>query len=349
VDFVHPLPIRKINGVGRVMEKMLRGVSNIETVKDLYDRRAEIYFLFKPASANFLMRASIGFSEESERLESAEEENGDMEETLHRKGISHERTFSPTSSWSNLCTNLEKITLCLIRDLRERNLRPKTITLKVKLDNFDMLTRATTRDIALFQNCNHSQSCQGLVDIVINLLKEAKREHEHGGAANKTKIATAAPKTGSPFSVRLLGVRCSNFQPHEDTQQSLHRYGAARNQDCAAKPRALRDNKNSPVKNPYLSPKSTKIRRDNVETKRPLDELIYTTKQGQAASTDKQLQCPLCRVGFPNNEDGNALLNAHIDECLNATTVKQLANEETACADGRKKCKKCRLTDFFGS
>jgi hypothetical protein len=224
--------------------------------------------------------------------------------------------------------------------------------LKVKLDNFDMLTRATTRDIALFQNCNHPQSCQGLVDIVINLLKEAKREHEHGGAAKKTKIATAAPKTGSPFSVRLLGVRCSNFQPHEDTQQSLHRYGAARNQDCAAKPQALRDNNNSPVKNPYISPKSTKIRRDNVETKRPLDELIYTSKQGQAAGTDivkEQLQCPLCRIGFPNNEDGNALLNAHIDECLNATTVKQLANEETACADGRKKCKKCRLTDFFGS
>lgn len=333
------------------MEKMLRGVSNIETVKDMYDRRAELYFLFKPASANFLMRACIGFSEESERLESAEEENCDTEEALHRKGISHERTFPPTSSWSNLCTNLEKITLCLVRDLKDRHLRPKTITLKVKLDNFDILTRAITRDIALFQNCNLSQSCQGIVDIVVNLLKEVKREHEHGGAATKTKITQTAPKR-SPFSVRLLGVRCSNFQHHEDTQQSMHRYGASRNQDCADKPPALHDNSNSPVKNPYLSPKSTKIRRDNIETKRSPDERPSTAAQSELASAvnfEKQIQCPLCRVDFPNNEDGNSLLNAHIDECLNATTVKKLANEETACADERMKNKKRRLTDFFGS
>ena len=333
------------------MEKILRGVSNIETVRDLYNRRAEVYYLFKPASANFLMRASIGFSEEGGRTESSDEANGDADEALRRKGISHERTFSPTSSWGTLCTNLEKIALCLARDMRDRNLRPKTITLKVKMDNFDILTRATTRDVALFQNCNNSHSCEDLVDIVIKLLKEAKREHDGGDSVKKTRTTSTSSKTGTPFSVRLLGVRCSNFQS-TSTQQSLHRYGAARNQDCVGEPLTLRDDDNSPVKNPYLIPKSKKIRGDNLESNHPLDELPCTAEPSELAGADNfetRVQCPLCQVHFPNNDDGNALLNRHIDECLNATTVKRLANEETACADERMKHKRRRLTDFFGS
>jgi hypothetical protein len=333
------------------MEKMLRGISNIETVRDLYDRRAEVYYLFKPASANFLLRASIGFSEDGGRLEPVEDENADADEALHRKGISHERTFSPTSSWTTLCTNLERITLCLARDLRDRNLRPKTITLKVKLDNFDILTRATTREIALFQNCNNSQSCEELVDIVINLLKEAKREHEGGGSVKKTKMTATASKARTPFSIRLLGVRCSNFQSIS-TQQSLHRYGAARNQDCADEPFTSRNSNNIPVKNPYLSPKSTKLRRYVVESNSPLDKLSLTTALSESANDDNfdtRVRCPLCRIDFSNNDDGNELLNRHIDECLNAPTLKQLANEETACADERMTHKKRRLNDFFCS
>ncbi|KAL7528374.1 hypothetical protein ACHAXR_002412 [Thalassiosira sp. AJA248-18] len=220
--FINPLSIRKVNGIGRVMEKSLRGACGIETVKDLYDKRAEVYLLFKPATFQFLMRASIGYAEGKHR-ESNEDDGDDTEEALNRKGISHERTFSPTNSWSDMCNRLEGITLSLVQDMREKSLRPKTITLKVKLANFDILTRATTRDVALFQNCsNHRQSSQDLVDIIINLLKEAKREFENGGgAANKAKkMAVSTAKTGSPlFSVRLLGVRCSNFQLGKDTSQ----------------------------------------------------------------------------------------------------------------------------------
>ena len=178
-DFVNPLATRKICGIGRVMEKTLRGACGVETIKDLFDKRAEVYLLFKPASAKFLLRASIGYSDSKHRQDStAEDESDDAEEALNRKGISHERTFSPTSIWSEMCTKLEGITLALVQDLRR--LRPKTITLKIKLANFHILSRSTTREIALFENCNQRQSSIDLVDIVINLLKEAKHEYENG-------------------------------------------------------------------------------------------------------------------------------------------------------------------------
>ena len=357
IEFIHPLPLRKVNGIGRVMEKTLRGVSNIETVKDLYIKRSDVHVLFKPATAHFLLRASIGYSE-SKQHESAEDENGDTgDETLHRKGISHERTFSPTSSWSELCTKLEKISLCLVHDLRERNLRPKTITLKVKLSSFDILTRATTRDIALFQNCNNSHSPQDLVDIVVHMLKEVKREHNN---RSPTKMSQSSNNPGSPFSVRLLGVRCSNFQLNEDNQQSMHRYQIFQNL-INAENHPNCDNNSPIVKNPYVRPKIFTSNNEKLSTDPsihnllpPSDQKLPSAKKVAAKTSDEtelggtRLQCPICNKYFESDEDGNAVLNAHIDACLNATAVKQLAREETVCADERMRKKKCKLTDFFG-
>ena len=58
----------------------------------------------------------------------------------------------------------------------------------------------------------------------------------------------------------------------------------------------------------------------------------------------------MCQVSFPNNDDGISLLNAHIDECLNLATVKQLlVNEGTICANEKVKNKKPQLNDFFAS
>jgi DNA polymerase kappa len=354
IQFIHPLSIRKINGIGRVMEKTLRGVLNIETVSDLYNKRADIHFLYKPASANFLLRASIGYSDDHHNSTTDnDDDNHDKNttnEAMNRKGMSHERTFTPTSCWSTLCTNLEKIATCLANDLREKNLRPKTITLKVKLDTFDILTRAMTRDAALFQNCNQSESCQTLVDIAIGLLKEAKREHEQGGpATKKPKSANSvAQKTLKPFSIRLLGVRCSNFQLHDDMQQSLHRYGTATwgERDCVVQTRPTTpthgtDSTARPVtKNPYLSPQSNSLQDNDSKMK----QYEQTKSHG-----NERVKCPMCEVSFPNNDNGNSSLNAHIDECLNLATVKQLVNEETMCADEKVKNKKRRLTDFFAS
>lgn len=354
--------------VGRVMEKTLRESCGIETVRQLYEKRAEVYFLFKPASANFLLRASIGYSEGQHR-ESTEDEGGEADEALHRKGISHERTFSPTSSWSDMCTKLEGITLSLVQDLRERTLRPKTITLKVKLANFDILSRATTRDVALFQNHNNRHSAQDLVDIVIQLLKEAKREHDAGGASKKTKIAAAATKAGpSSFSVRLLGVRCSNFQS-EDNQLSLDRFRVTRGLDDTQKPpsntqqpnisstAALRISNTSPVANPYISPKSMSPQREKPgENRANSKRALYksstapeTKPSGLQPSETVSIQCPICNTNFHSSKHDNAVINAHIDACLNATTVKQLAKQETECADERARKKKRRLADFFAS
>ena len=339
------------------MEKSLRGACGVETVRDLYNKRAEVHFLFKPATAHFLMRTCIGFSAGKHCESTEEERGGDTEEASTRKGISHERTFSPTSTWSEMCNRLEDMTMILAKDMRERHLKPKTVTLKVKLANFDILTRATTRDVALFQNFNNRQSSQDLTDIVITMLKEAKREHD---TSAKNKMAPPGP---SAFSVRLLGVRCSNFQIQKDNQSSLDRYRSVVHVNNAdEQPPSLSASysktSNTMIKNPYISPK-----RVESKAKQSLTNFKHTplqlfpkpscTKAMAIPSTSAagkiidQIQCPICQKHFPTNTHDNAEINAHIDACLSATTVKELVKEETQWAEEKTKKKKRRLADFF--
>ena len=325
-DFVQPLSIRKVNGIGRVMEKTLYGVCGIEKVKDLFDKRAEIQYLFKPATANFLLRASIGYSDCNKHREDSVEEADD--EAIHRKGISHERTFAPISSWSDLCNRLEMITLSLVQDLRERNLMPKTVTLKVKLATFDILTRAVTRNTAFVfdQNSTLSSSPQDLVDIAVNLLKEAKRDRYK---MNKGR-----------FTVRLLGVRCSNFQLHKETQFSLDKF-----RQKASQP--------PPILNPYASPKREVVAANSNEvvaanSTNCLAKISHPKEEAKDAPPRNlgKTSCPMCNRIFPS--DQNHALNAHIDSCLNASTVRELCKEETVSADERAKKKQKRtLNDFF--
>ena len=355
--FINSLPTRKICGIGRVMEKTLRGACGIETVQDLYNKRAEVYFLFKPASAQSLLRVSIGYSESKHR--ESNEDDDDSEEALHRKGISTERTFSPTSDWTQMCTKLEGISMSLVEDLRDKNLRPKTITLKIKLANFDILTRATTRDIALFGANNQRQSAQDLVDIVIRLLKDAKREHD-----KKNKAPAELSTKKIPFSVRLLGIRCSNFQIGKDNQTSLiNHYHVAKSSDDIDNASAdSSSDKRSPVKNPY-SPKPTnrQVNKKRVKSKmspkhslggnKPSpsnlkDDSNITSTENSNTDFGTDIQCPICQAYF---KSGKVDINAHIDSCLNAATVKQLAKEETHEWNLRNKKKKRKLGDFFGS
>lgn len=306
-DFIRPLPIRKVNGIGRVMEKTLFGTCGIETVKDLFNARADVQFLFKEATASFLLRASIGYSDANKHREDVDDESGGAD-ALQRKGISHERTFPPTSSWSELCNKLSNITQSLVEDLRQRNLMPKTVTLKVKLASFDIITRAVTRNVALSfdQNSSQSASAQDLVDIAVTLMKEAKAKTAKCG-----------------FSVRLLGVRCSNFQLEKETQFSMDRY-------CQKATAQLSTG------NPYASPK----RNTKVDSTKPPVSI-----QKEAASKTpprNHVYCPMCNKSFLS--DQNDAINQHIDACLNTSTVRELCREENVCADERAKKKKKRIS-----
>jgi len=114
LEFLHPLSTRTVGGVGRVTEKMLHALG-VASVRDLYEQRATVQVAFKPATANFLLRTSLGCS-------SHESQDDDDDDSIGRKGINRERTFASGRSCSEINDNLETIARKLASDMLAKNL-----------------------------------------------------------------------------------------------------------------------------------------------------------------------------------------------------------------------------------
>ncbi|EOD08251.1 putative DNA repair protein DNA polymerase, kappa [Emiliania huxleyi CCMP1516] len=133
LSFLAPLPVRKVPGVGRVMEKArARKDGAASAVCELLSRAAEARLLFTPGSADSLLRKSLGW-EEGGREEAAGE--------ALQKGISCERTFRPTGDEAELGETLRRLCASLAEEMAARQLRGRTVTLKMKTSDFDLLTR----------------------------------------------------------------------------------------------------------------------------------------------------------------------------------------------------------------
>lgn len=134
--FVQDLPVRKVPGVGRVTEHVLRAFG-IEKCGDMFQHRGLLAALFSPLSMDFFLHCALGLGSTQHGDSVAEGEVG-------RKGISTERTFRPISVRSELEAKCKVLAENLAADMAEENLRGKTLTLKLKLTTFEVRTRAVT-------------------------------------------------------------------------------------------------------------------------------------------------------------------------------------------------------------
>ncbi|KAF9010581.1 hypothetical protein BDQ17DRAFT_1299087 [Cyathus striatus] len=129
--FMRELSIRKIPGIGRVNERLLEAVG-IKTCGDIYTHRAIIALLDKQLGLRFLLRTYLGISSNVVRPYEREE----------CKSVGVERTFSPLSDKHQILKILGKIAISLEEDLKESGWIGKTVTLKYKLDTYQVFTRA---------------------------------------------------------------------------------------------------------------------------------------------------------------------------------------------------------------
>ena len=83
MQFMSTLPVRKINGIGKVFERILSDALGIHSVADIFENRAILHNLLSEKSFDFLICAYLGIGATSVR--SAEE--------YERKSVGTERTF----------------------------------------------------------------------------------------------------------------------------------------------------------------------------------------------------------------------------------------------------------------
>lgn len=173
LEFLRPLDIRRLWGLGKKTEEILKSVG-INTIGDLAKKDAREMLRLFGKNGMHLWQLANGI------------DDSEVETDAEAKSVSNELTFDKdTSDKGEIEPALMSLCEKVSNRLRRENLKGRTITLKIRLEGFYTYTRAATID-----------SATNYVDTIFREIKGLYNKFD----ANKKKI-------------RLLGVRVSNLIP----------------------------------------------------------------------------------------------------------------------------------------
>jgi DNA polymerase IV len=171
LEFISELPVRKIPGVGPVMEEKLLQLKIIK-IKHVRDHTQEELRSYFGKFAEYLYDASFGI------------DNRTVSPSRERKSLGAEDTFQyDLTDIEEIKQELEKIAEKVSTRLLDKTLAGRTITLKITYGDFRKITRARTLE-------ERTNSKETLYHTALSLL------HEHQLFLQP---------------IRLLGISCSNF------------------------------------------------------------------------------------------------------------------------------------------
>ncbi len=178
-DFLAPLDVRKIPGIGKVMERNLKamGIQRVGDLATLDEAFLETKF----------GKWGLALAGKSKGLDAGGWFDSDIGAEEDPKSISHEHTFNEdTADPAALEAMLARLSEMVGRRLRDHNLFARTVQLKLRYSDFSTYTRAHTLD--------HG------TQLDIDLLEEVR-------------LLFRKAWTGSP--VRLLGVHAGSLEGDE--------------------------------------------------------------------------------------------------------------------------------------
>ena len=184
LTYLHALPVRKVGGVGKVLERVLQAFG-VVTVGDLWTERAAVHALFTTTTAEFLLQVSLGVGTE---LRPEKPEQG----KVSRKSLGQEETFPATSDFQFMETKITEIALEVARGLVTENLRARTVVVKIKQASFEVTQRQVSFEFA---------TCVGevLAQAALTLFR-----------------AETNAKNQQIKAVRLLGVKASGLEKNDE-------------------------------------------------------------------------------------------------------------------------------------
>lgn len=180
-DFLSPLPVRKIPGVGKKAEGILFDMG-VRTIGDLARQDVQVLIGRFGRSAVALHQLACGI-DSSAVLESS----GEI------KSISRETTFeTDTDDCEYLQSVIDELVRCVGESLTDEGLRFRTLTLKIRYSGF--ITRSRGRSFS--HGTDNPAAMKSLAHSLF-------REEYHGG------------------KVRLIGIRLSSFEKRDASQATL--------------------------------------------------------------------------------------------------------------------------------
>ncbi|GAB7338043.1 hypothetical protein MBLNU457_4412t1 [Dothideomycetes sp. NU457] len=130
MTFMRDLPTRKVNGVGRVLERELDAIG-VKTCGDIYGQRQYLSKLFGEKAFEFLMGVYLGLGRTEVRP--AEEHE--------RKSVGTESSFHDMKDPKELREKLRWLAEELEKDCERTQFKGRTLVLKIKLHTYEVFTR----------------------------------------------------------------------------------------------------------------------------------------------------------------------------------------------------------------
>ncbi|TFY79901.1 hypothetical protein EWM64_g4108 [Hericium alpestre] len=193
VEFMHGLSIRKIPGVGRVNERLLESIG-IKTCGDIYTHRGVLSLMDKHFGLNFMLRTHLGIASNIVQPWVREE----------RKSIGAERTFHAISDKEKIYEKLDEVAEELESDMESGGWTGRTVTLKYKLDTYQVFTRAKSLDRWVTKKSNllaigkellkpELPLCIRLIGLRVTKLKDLRKKDEPTGIKHFFESAGESP------------------------------------------------------------------------------------------------------------------------------------------------------------
>ncbi|GAA5962404.1 hypothetical protein JCM21900_003774 [Sporobolomyces salmonicolor] len=194
--FIKDVRLRRCYGIGRVTETVLNAIG-LETVGDIYTKRSKLYLvrdhLGNKDVFKWLLSLYLGLG--SNRVVRAQRGS--------RKTYGVEKTFHPTNDREVLDEILRKVAKSLAKDLARSEFSGRTITLRIKHDNFESITRAHTPGKNIY--------IQSFTDIYRWGLMLLHKEMDDRRAA-LVRGEKVKGGTSPVLKARLLGLRVGNLR-----------------------------------------------------------------------------------------------------------------------------------------
>jgi DNA polymerase kappa len=310
--FMSSLPVRKVNGVGRVFERELDAIG-VRTCGDIYSQRAYLNKLFGEKAFQFLVQTYLGLGRTDVR----------PSEEYERKSVGTESTFRDISTKAELREKLRHTAEELEKDMLRVGFKGRTLVLKIKLHTYEVFTRQVAPPKAV-------HTADDLYDYSLPMLVKLEKEMPN-------------------MRLRLMGLRCTHLVSTRKDVGSF--FGPIAKQppfagdivddegwqvfpDVEFEESARQERQDEMDELERLSQEEVVHRGpeiNNVDFHEPFGRYKTNHLRNAAAplqrfpdAADRKEEtwsCPVCAL--PQPADDNNAFNSHIDFCLSRQTIKE--------------------------
>lgn len=332
MSFISTLPVRKVNGVGRVFERELDAIG-IKTCGDIYEQRAYLNKLFGEKAFQFLVQTYLGLGRTT--VQPADE--------YERKSVGTESTFRDISGKQELRDKLRHTAEELEKDMARVEVKGRTLVLKVKLHTYEVFTRqvAPPKAVHLAEDLyNYS------LPMLAKFEKEMPEFRLRLMGLRCTHLVSTKKDKGDFFGRRVISTAPSTEKSADDGEWEV--WPDAEFEDAARQERQeeMEELERLSQEHQEQDPGNLEdISSLTADWHEPFGRYKYGSEPNSPAAiakaghlrnqgvapSDKQQEvywdCPICQLPQPANDKD---FNSHIDLCLSRQTIKEVVAEAGA-------------------